>query len=182
VAPPQRDELSSFEALYRAYYYSVRDYARRRIGAACDDVAAEVFTAAWRQRERLEEIDLRWLLRAAHNEVLHEYRTNGRQERLTKRLTTLDPPRSDDDPIDQVIDAVDATAAVAAAMALLSAADQELLRLVAWEQLPPRDVAAVVGCSAAAARVRIHRASRRLARLMSTPSTTAATHVLGRVL
>jgi DNA-directed RNA polymerase specialized sigma24 family protein len=47
------------------------------------------------------------------------------------------------------------------ALSRLSAPDQELLRLVEWDRLALPDVAALVGCSVAALRVRLHRARRR---------------------
>jgi RNA polymerase sigma-70 factor (ECF subfamily) len=53
--------------------------------------------------------------------------------------------------------------ALAAAFAELSERDREVLRLVAWEGVPLRDVAAALGCSTVAARVRYHRAKSRLA-------------------
>jgi len=53
---------------------------------------------------------------------------------------------------------------VAAAFALLRDDDRELLALAAWEGLDPGEIAMVLGCSRNAARIRLHRARRRLAR------------------
>jgi RNA polymerase sigma factor (sigma-70 family) len=55
-------------------------------------------------------------------------------------------------------------ATVAAAFARLSEDDREVLALVAWEELDAEEVATVLGCSRNAARIRLHRARRRLAR------------------
>jgi DNA-directed RNA polymerase specialized sigma24 family protein len=49
------------------------------------------------------------------------------------------------------------------ALATLSPADQELLRLVAWEELGNREVAQVLGISANAVAIRLHRARSRFA-------------------
>ncbi|MHA3703121.1 RNA polymerase sigma factor [Jatrophihabitans sp. YIM 134969] len=165
------DARASFEALYRAHHAAVWAYARRRVGPGhdCDDVTTEVFAAAWRHRDDLNRIDLPWLLRAAHNEVLHEYRSSGRRDRLASRLDALQPPPAVD-PIERIADDMDTATAVSVAMAQLIDGDQELLRLLVWEQLRPREIATVVGCSPTAARVRIHRASRRLADLLNTPA------------
>ncbi len=60
---------------------------------------------------------------------------------------------------------VDATAAhdvVSAALDDLSESDAELLRLWAWEQLEPAEIAEVLGCSPGTARTRMHRARARL--------------------
>ena len=48
-------------------------------------------------------------------------------------------------------------------LAQLPARDAEVLRLDAWEQLTGEELAYVLGCSTAAARVRLHRARRRFA-------------------
>ncbi|MGB7981220.1 MAG: sigma-70 family RNA polymerase sigma factor, partial [Candidatus Nanopelagicales bacterium] len=44
----------------------------------------------------------------------------------------------------------------------LAETDAELLRLWAWEQLEPAEIAAVLGCSPGTARTRMHRARTRL--------------------
>jgi RNA polymerase sigma-70 factor (ECF subfamily) len=49
-------------------------------------------------------------------------------------------------------------------LAKLSDSDQELLRLVAWEGLAARQVAAVLGCGRAAVYLRLHRLRKRLER------------------
>ena len=50
----------------------------------------------------------------------------------------------------------------AEALEELPEADRELLRLWAWEQLPPRELAVVLGVSANAVSIRLHRARQRL--------------------
>lgn len=149
-----------FEALYRSHYRDVLHYASRRVSAVeADDVVAEVFTTAWRRRNEVADIGRAWLLRTASNHILHVHRGTGRRARLQNRLANsagaevCDGLGSDDstDPM------------LAAAMQDLSARDQELLRLAAWEQLTPAELAAVMGCSIPTVRVRLHRARRRLA-------------------
>jgi RNA polymerase sigma-70 factor (ECF subfamily) len=49
-------------------------------------------------------------------------------------------------------------------MEQLSARDRELLRLFAWEDLTPGEIATALGCSSNAAKVGLHRARKRLAR------------------
>ena len=58
-------------------------------------------------------------------------------------------------------------------MARLSEIDREILRLVGWEQLTVAEAAIVLGSTRTAAKVRLHRARRRLAALltMSVPTT-----------
>lgn len=53
------------------------------------------------------------------------------------------------------------------ALATLNDLDQEILRLVGWEELTVSEAAKVLGCTGATAAVRLHRARRRLAEAMS---------------
>jgi RNA polymerase sigma-70 factor (ECF subfamily) len=64
---------------------------------------------------------------------------------------------------DSGLDEVDSRR-VLAALARLNDADAEVLRLDAWEQLPAVSIAAVLGIEPDAARQRLHRARRKLAR------------------
>jgi RNA polymerase sigma-70 factor (ECF subfamily) len=63
---------------------------------------------------------------------------------------------------DAVVQLVD----VRSALPRLSEDDQEILRLIGWEQLSLAEAASVLGCGMGAAKVRLHRARRRLAELL----------------
>jgi len=52
------------------------------------------------------------------------------------------------------------------ALAVLAEEDRELLTMIAWDGLSPTEAAAVLGIEPGAARVRLHRARRRLERLL----------------
>jgi RNA polymerase sigma-70 factor (ECF subfamily) len=52
------------------------------------------------------------------------------------------------------------------ALGRLSPTDREALLLIGWEGLDHDDAARVLGCSAVAFKVRLHRARKRLARLL----------------
>jgi len=54
--------------------------------------------------------------------------------------------------------------AVLEAASRLNVRDREVLSLAAWEGLPHREIAEVLGCSIAAVDQRLHRAKQRLAR------------------
>ncbi len=56
---------------------------------------------------------------------------------------------------------------VRSVLAALPSAEQEALRLTEWDQLTAAESAQVLGCTRAAFRVRLHRARRRLARLLA---------------
>ncbi|MGI8666295.1 MAG: RNA polymerase sigma factor [Jatrophihabitans sp.] len=157
-----RDE-AWFEDLYRCWHPPVLAYARRRV-AEPHDLVAEVFTAAWRHRQRVTDPPLPWLLRTARNYSMHFARADRRRDRLSAKVASGGRAELiEADPTPAVDDRQDSSAIVLAALATLSRGDQELLRLVAWERLNTAEAAYVLECSEAAVRVRIHRAKRRLA-------------------
>ena len=68
------------------------------------------------------------------------------------------------------------SAALGRALARLTAADREVLLLAGWEGLTPAEIAVVLACSPAAARVRLHRARRRLRVLLAIEDRAAGPH------
>jgi RNA polymerase sigma factor (sigma-70 family) len=152
-----------FRAVYDTNYHRVLGYALRRTASREDaeDAVAETFLTAWR---RLEEIphgsDARpWLYGVARNALANQRRSERRRGRLSGRLHA--EPSST---AWSRADANDELASVAAAFTRLREEDRELLALAAWEELDPGEIATVLGCSRNAARIRLHRARRRLAR------------------
>lgn len=165
----QADPGGRFTALYDAHRSAVYAYAVSRAGRQlADDVVSETFLVAWR---RLADVPgappgpLPWLLRVAHNVIRDRYRADVRQAALAAELRAWVADASAD-----VAEGVAEKAAVLAALARLSDADRELLTLVAWHGLAPRDAARVVGCAPAAYFVRLHRARRRLETALAEPS------------
>lgn len=161
-APGQtrRDE-AWFDQLYARYKAHVMAYALRRIPTDADDVVACAFAAAWRKRDQAPERALPWLYAAASREVLHVLRSRSRREalggRLAGHLEAVTPDHSA--PADARLDAA---VIVGEVLSRLPATDAEVLRLWAWEQLDPHEIALVLGIGPGAARVRLHRARRRL--------------------
>jgi RNA polymerase sigma-70 factor (ECF subfamily) len=80
-----------------------------------------------------------------------------RRARLGERLAAT-TPRDAAGPWDPVDDAE-----LHAALADLPADDRELIRLWAWEQLEPREIAVVLDTTANAVSIRLHRTRARLA-------------------
>lgn len=156
------DPTTRFTALYDAHYRRVLGYALLRAEqAVAEDVASETFLIAWRQLDELPDPALPWLLGVARN-LLRRQRDVGRREQaLTGRiaaLTTQDD-LADWDIAEQVVERATALAVLAG----MRDADVEAMVLTTWFGLRPRQAASVVGCSAAAFAVRLHRARRRLA-------------------
>ena len=151
--------------LFGRHSRAVLAYARRRLDSAEDaeDVVVEVFATAWRRREVVPDEALPWLYATAGNVIAHVIRSDSRRTRLGAKLATVRPlPMSEADPAQQVVDATAAHDVVSAALDDLSESDAELLRLWAWEQLEPAEIAEVLGCSPGTARTRMHRARARL--------------------
>ena len=147
-----------FRSLFAAHYPAIAAYAIRRLGRPDGhDAAAEVFTVAWRKLGKVpsEPETLPWLYGVARNVVRNVERSRRRRDRLTARAVSVMPATASTDPEsdDEVLQALDR----------LSAADREVLRLHAWEDLGPADIATVMNISAGTAAVRLHRARRRLA-------------------
>lgn len=141
-----------FEALYRANAPDLLAYLRRRgAGEEAPDLLAETFLVAWRRRDQLPEPAWQraWLFATARRLRLAQAR------RL--ELPTPPPPHG------ASTEDLELQQAVQAALGRLPATDHELLTLTIWEGLSPAEAASVLGISAGTARVRLHRARRRLA-------------------
>jgi|SRR5271166_5883734 len=136
-----------------------RYVANRRRGAAdLSDIVAEVFAVAWRRRADLPDgqgPQQAWLLGVARRVVADHVRSDRRRRRLLAKLEAEPPMLSGDAELDERLET---------AMARLRPQDEELLRLLAWDELPRTDTAAALGCSVNALNIRVHRALRRLAR------------------
>lgn len=158
------DRRTRFERLYTESYPLILGYALRRCPAAEDaaDVLAETFLTAWRRLDELPDPPQArlWLYGVARRVLANQRRGQRRAERLSARLRAAGMASV------QAVDVsgVELASGIAAAFGRLPDADRELLALVAWEGLTSVEAARVVGCSAGAARVRLHRARSRFAR------------------
>ncbi|GIG60522.1 siderophore-interacting protein [Longispora fulva] len=150
----ERDE-PWFRAMYTEHYPAVARYAVRRLGSpsAAEELAQEVFLTAWRRRADIPGRELPWLYGVARRLLANEWR---RTRPAFVELTDSAAPAGG---VDELLD-------VRAALATLSEDDQELLRLVGWEQLSVSEAAAVLGCGRTVCAVRLHRARRRLTAAM----------------
>ena len=147
-----------FEALVPALVDPLRRFlARRTDPATADDVLAETLLVCWRRLDDVPEEPLPWAYGVARNCLANATRGVRRQERLAARIAVVDPPSDNtagpgegDDP-----DLVEAIGA-------LREEDAELLRLWAWEQLTPAEIAAVLDVTPNAVSIRLHRAREKL--------------------
>ena len=151
-----------FEALFSASYPRVLAYALRRSEnrEAAEEIVSETFLIAWRRLDAVPADPVPWLLGTARK-VLANARRSARRRAPDGPLAPLDLVETPD-PVTPFPDRVADRVAFAKAFAALSAGDREVLALVAWDGLAPREGAKVVGCTAAAFSLRLHRARRRL--------------------
>ena len=154
-----------FTELYARFHSPIRAYCNRRVlSEAGDDAVAEVFVTMWRRLDEVPDGDaaLVWLYGVAYRVVGHQWRSVTRRSRLRSRLQTAES-RPVEGADDSGRDGVDSRR-VLAALARLNETDAEVLRLDAWEQLSAVSIAAVLKIEPDAARQRLHRARRHLAR------------------
>ena len=155
----QADPASAhFEEAFEAHHRRVLGYALRRTASEQDaeDVVAETFAVAWRRVSDLPSgaAALPWLLAVARRVAANQNRGAGRRLRLWERLRAHRAPvpaaSSEETPAGE-------------ALAQLSPDDQELLRLLAWDGLNQTEAGVVLGISANAVAIRLHRARKRFA-------------------
>lgn len=157
------DLIERFTSLYDEHYPRVYSYAVSRAGRQiADEVVSDVFLIAWRRLGEVPDHALPWLLVVARNVIANEVRAAARRESLAAELRSWQSGTVPD-----IADQVSERQAVLRALTALSDDDRELLTLVAWHGLSPRDAAQVLGCSAATYFVRLHRARRRLEQAVS---------------
>lgn len=149
----EAENLREFEEFYRQHFKAISRYVTRRLPSSShDEVIAAAFVVAWKKFATVERPSLPWLYRIASFEVTNERRRLGRVPPIVE---LADVNICDQFGLEDVID-------VSRAFGSLNDHDQELLRLVYWEELGRAEIAQVVGCSINTLNVRIHRALERL--------------------
>jgi RNA polymerase sigma-70 factor, ECF subfamily len=154
-------------ALFAEFSDPLTRFAIRRVGdAGAADVVGETFLVAWRRRHDIpRDRPGPWLYATAAYVIKHEIRGAQRRLNLRDRVGSEEAATRvvDEDHAAMVADRL----LVQEALAGLTERDQELLRLIEWDRLSPSDAAAVLGCTAATLKVRLHRARRRFAASLS---------------
>ena len=161
--------MTDFDALYAAHRDEVWRYLKRRTADDHEDLTTEVFLVAWRRRNELPHEPLPWLYGVARKVLANHRRGDARRAALAERAAAH---AREDTP--DLAEAVGLRADLAQALETLSDHDRELVLLVAWEGLAVGEAAAALGCTRAAAAVRLHRARKRLHRALSEPTVLAA--------
>ncbi len=143
----------------------VRRYLHRRTDSAtADDVLGDTLLVCWRRLDEVPDDALPWAIVVARQCLSNAQRAERRRTRLIGRIIAIDPPAAtaDDNPAASTVDGTTADARVTTALAGLRREDAEILRLWAWDELTSPQLAVVLGVSANAAAIRLHRAKARL--------------------
>jgi RNA polymerase sigma factor (sigma-70 family) len=156
MLPAAHDDQASFAAIFEQHHRAVLAYCLRRTRDAADaeDAAAEAFSIAWRRRWDLPPDPRPWLYGVARRVLANQRRGGRRWAGLLDRLRRQPP---------EPITGRDTAGPALDALATLRDDDQELLRLLAWEELSHAEIAVALGISPNAVAIRLHRARQRYA-------------------
>lgn len=147
---------------------------RRAPRGIADDLLADVLLIVWR---RLDEVPtsnpLPWCYAVARNVLGNSRRSETRRLRLVEKLESdptthrhLEGPGEGDPELQQ-------------AMEELSEADRELVRLWAWEQLEPREIAIVLETTANAVSLRLGRIKQKVSDSIERQNRERSGHIPG---
>jgi len=165
-----RHEPEHFTVLFRRHAPHIQRYVVHRLGQdAADDIVAETFLLAFRQRDSYDQTraDARpWLYGIATNLIGRHRRAEIRMYRALAR-TGIDPVMEPfTDTVDDRVSASGASRRLAAALARLPAELRDTLLLVAWGDLSYEEVATALGVPIGTVRSRVSRARRKLRRTL----------------
>jgi RNA polymerase sigma-70 factor (ECF subfamily) len=153
-----RGDADAFELLFRRHEREVYRWICRivRDGGAAEDLTVETFWRVWRYRERY---DARrpfgaWLRRVASNASLDYLKSRTRETALVREPTTEQPA----DPVA----AGELRRCVRRAFQMLPAKLQATATLALVEEMPYQEIAASLGTSIGAVKLRVWRAVRLL--------------------
>ena len=160
-----------FESIVDEVLDPLQRYFRRRLLAdQVDDVLSETLLVVWRRLADVpDEAVLPWCYSVARGCLANHRRGTGRRLALNRRLeaqpvTVPDSTASEDPELEQAI-------------ARLSESDRELVRLWAWEELEPREIASVTGLTANAVSLRLTRVKKKLEKELGRQDRPGAGHI-----
>jgi RNA polymerase sigma factor (sigma-70 family) len=165
---PRDGRRERFEQFFAANREAVLGYLLRRTGDRHDaaDLLADTFLVAWRRLDDVPTGDETrpWLYGVARRVLANHHRGEGRRHALADRLRS-ELTETGDDPAPTLTD----NSPAAVAFRSLPEQDRELLSLVAWEELDTAQIAITLGITRNAVRIRLHRARKRFAKLLTAP-------------
>lgn len=154
--------MTDVEALYQQHARSVHRFALSLTGdrATADDLTSETFVRLWSARDRL---DLTTVLGYLLTITRHLY-LQGRRDHA-RRSECVEEPIDQNPGADVRLQSRSELDAVLADLQLLPEVDRAAVLMRATEQLSYEEIAAALDVTVGAAKVKVHRARRRLAAL-----------------
>ncbi len=172
-----RTDVRAFRLLYDRWAEMLMAYFYRRTldPEASADLVAETIATAYLRRNYYRRRNVpvtAWLYGIASRELGRYRRRRGAEGRAMRKLGMVRPEMDTESMarIDELIDLANYRSELEAALSRLSTMERDALRLRVIEDRPFVDVAASLGCTEGAARVRVHRALQHLADWMEAPS------------
>jgi RNA polymerase sigma factor (sigma-70 family) len=155
----------AFIAIHKDIYPRVYSFVRRRVESAelAEELAGDVFRVMWQKWDETARTDTAWLLTVARNLIGNAYRSRDRQGALQDKLRAAAVVQFGEE---------SHNVAVQDAMAGLREKDRDVLQLAYWDELSIAEIAGALGCSEAAAKVRLHRARAAFRKQMSASAET----------
>ena len=154
--------MSDFEALYERHAADVFRFALYLCGdrAQAEDITSETFVRAWSVRDGLRAPTVKaYLFAIARNLYREDRRRSWRRSELSESVEDVGPGPHAEAAARAELELV------MEALQSLPEADRAALLMRAQDQMPYEEIAATLGLSLAAARVKVHRARVRLAAL-----------------
>lgn len=168
-----------FDAFYSEHLEGLQAFVARRVGdpERAADLTADIFLAAIdsAHRYRPRGTPKTWLYGIALNIVAEDRRRNARESVRGERLrgsAILDEEEAAR--IEERIDAAAQSRRLYESMDRLSEGERTVLELVAIDELTVAEAAAAVGVRSVTARVRLHRARRKLRAELEAAATTSS--------
>ena len=161
-----RHDPEAFSAVFQRHAGTIQRYVTRRLGPdAADDIVAETFLQAFRQRGRYDAgraSALPWLYGIATNLIGRHRRDEVRLYRALATTGTDPVTASFTDRVDSAVSASAVGRQLAAALAKLSAAQRDAVLLIAWGGLSYEEAALALGVPKGTIRSRVSRARTKL--------------------
>lgn len=166
VIEASRSDPERFAVIFGRYFGDIHQYLARRAGVrVADDLAAEVFLAAFSQRQRYDmsrDSARPWLFGIATNLIGAHRRREARYYRALSRAVAEPDWQADEDGTADRLSAQATRPALAAALARLAPGDRDVLLLVALADLPYPEVAQALDIPYGTVCSRLNRARRKL--------------------
>lgn len=157
-----RHDITAFAPLYTHYAPRIYAYCRRRVGSPQDaeDLTSLIFTRAVTALKDFRGGSVAaWLFRIAHNTVANYYRN--RRDVVSIEGAALDLVDHSPQPLAYMI-AAEEHATLSRVLDQLTDDQRDLLALKLGGELSSQDIGAVLGKSAGAVRVELHRLIKQL--------------------